>query len=50
LPHSKHLTDCYLLALAVKRGAKFATFDRRIDPLWVPGGKDALVILETANP
>ncbi len=50
LPHSKHLTDCYLLALAVKRGAKFATFDRRIDPLWVPGGKDALVILETTNP
>jgi len=46
LPHSKHLTDCYLLALAAKRGGKFATFDRRIDPSWVPGGKDALVILD----
>lgn len=47
LPHSRHLTDCYLLALAAKRGGKFATFDRRIDPSWVSGGAAALVILET---
>lgn len=46
LPHSKHLTDCYLLALAVKRGGKFATFDRRIDPSWVPGGAHALLVLD----
>ena len=46
LPNSKHLTDCYLLALAVKRGGKFVTFDRRIDPAWVPGGAHALLVLE----
>jgi uncharacterized protein len=50
LPHSKHLTDCYLLALAVKRGGKFVTFDRRIDPAWVPGGANALVVLDPQTP
>jgi uncharacterized protein len=50
LPHSKHLTDCYLLAMAVKRGGQFVTFDRRIDPSWVPGGSQALLVLETRNP
>jgi uncharacterized protein len=46
LPHAKHLTDCYLLALAVKRGGKFVTFDRRIDPSWVVGGSHALLVLD----
>jgi toxin-antitoxin system PIN domain toxin len=46
LAPAKHLTDCYLLALAVKRGGKFATFDQRIDPAWVRGGHHALLLLE----
>jgi hypothetical protein len=46
LPPAKHLTDCYLLALAVKRGGKFATFDQRIDPAWVRGGHHALLLVE----
>jgi len=46
LPPAKHLTACYLLALAVKRGGKFATFDQRIDPAWVRGGHHALVLVE----
>jgi toxin-antitoxin system PIN domain toxin len=50
LPHSKHLTDCYLLALAVKRGGKFVTFDRHIDPAWVPGGAHALLVLDPQAP
>lgn len=50
LPHSKHLTDCYLLALAVKRGGKFVTFDRRIDPSWVLGGAKALLMLDSPTP
>jgi len=39
------LTDLYLLALAVHHGARFATFDRRIDPAVVPGGPAALVLV-----
>jgi toxin-antitoxin system PIN domain toxin len=46
LPPAKHLTDCYLLALAVKRGGKLATFDQRIDPAWVLGGHHALLLVE----
>ncbi|MSU66856.1 MAG: PIN domain-containing protein [Opitutus sp.] len=38
-----HLTDLYLLALALHHGANFATFDRRIDPAVLPGGVTALV-------
>jgi uncharacterized protein len=30
LPGSKHLTDIYLIALAVHHGGRLATFDRRI--------------------
>ncbi len=41
LPASDHLTDLYLLALAVKHRARFATLDRRIDPALVPGGTEA---------
>jgi hypothetical protein len=38
LPAAKHLTDVYLLALAVSRQARFVTFDHAIDPALVPGG------------
>jgi len=50
LPSSKYLTDYYLLALAVKHGGKLVTFDRGIDPAWIPGGKKALLVLGTAVP
>lgn len=45
LPVSGHLTDAYLLALAVQRSGQLATFDRRVDPSWVAGGSKALRIL-----
>ena len=41
LPSFKHLTDFYLLALAVKHGGRLATFDRRIDLTLLPGGAAA---------
>jgi uncharacterized protein len=40
-----HITDCYLLALAVKNGGKLASFDRQIPAQLVRGGKEALHIL-----
>ncbi|MFQ3670560.1 MAG: TA system VapC family ribonuclease toxin [Verrucomicrobiia bacterium] len=42
LPVSRHLTDLYLLALAVKHGGRFATLDLEIDPSLIPGGPAAL--------
>ncbi len=45
LPGSKHLTDLYLLGLAVKHGGRFATFDQSIDPSPIPGGPAALLII-----
>ncbi len=45
LPSSKHLTDYYLLALAVQRGASLATFDRRIDPARIQGGLNAYSVI-----
>jgi hypothetical protein len=39
------LTDLYLLALAVKRGSKLATFDQRIDPALLTGGAAALHLI-----
>ena len=45
LPDSKHLTDFYLLALAIKRGGKLVTLDRRIDPTLVPDGERSYVVL-----
>ncbi|WP_020179377.1 TA system VapC family ribonuclease toxin [Methylopila sp. M107] len=38
-------TDSYLLALAVKHGGRLATFDRRLTPDAVTGGREALVLL-----
>lgn len=46
LPSSKHLTDYYLLALAVQHGASLATFDRRIDPALIKGGLDAYNVIQ----
>lgn len=40
-----HVTDVYLLGLAVIRGGKLATFDRRIVPALVRDGADALEII-----
>lgn len=45
LPASKHLTDLYLLALAVKRGGRLATFDAGIDASLVPGGPMAYHVI-----
>lgn len=49
LPASEDLTDIYLLALAVKHGGRFATFDHGIDPGLVPGGEKALYLLPAAS-
>ena len=40
-----HITDLYLLALAVKNKGRLASFDRRIPAHLVRGGKEALLIL-----
>ena len=42
------LTDLYLLALAVRHGAVFVTFDRKIDPSKVAGGSRALLLISPA--
>ena len=41
LPGPQVLTDLYLLALAVKNQARFATLDKNIDSTLVPGGPAA---------
>ena len=46
LPASRHLTDLYLLGLAVKHGGRFATFDQNIDASLIPGGRAALFVIE----
>lgn len=46
LPSSKHLTDYYLLALAVQQSASLATFDSRIDPALIKGGLDAYNVIQ----
>jgi uncharacterized protein len=45
LPTWKHLTDNYLLNLAVQRLGKLATVDRRINATLIPGGSEAYVVL-----
>lgn len=42
---SGQLTDTYLLALAVSNGGRLATFDRRLAPGAVKGGKAALHLI-----
>ena len=45
LPGSKHLTDLYLLALAVKKRGRFATLDQRVDPQLIPDGPAACLVI-----
>lgn len=45
LPPSKHLTDLYLLGLAVKHGGRFATFDENINASLIPGGLAAYHVI-----
>lgn len=45
LPASRHLTDCYLLALAVERRGKFVTLDRAVDVSSVRGGAKSLLTI-----
>jgi toxin-antitoxin system PIN domain toxin len=46
IPSSKHLTDYYLLALAIENGASLATFDRRTDPVLINGGLQAHLVIQ----
>lgn len=39
------VTDTYLLGLAVRHGGRLATLDRRLSPLAVIGGAEALVVI-----
>lgn len=45
LPVSKHLTDHYLLSLAMHRQGKLVTLDRHIQAALIPGGADAYVVI-----
>jgi len=45
LPGSLALTGLYLLALAVKQGGRFATFDGGIDASLLPGGISACHVI-----
>lgn len=47
LPGSKHLTDLYLLGLAVKHGGRFGTFDAGLDASLIPGGPAAYYLIPT---
>jgi toxin-antitoxin system PIN domain toxin len=46
LPVTRQLTDIYLLALALKKGGRLATFDQGINAHLLPGGRSALMLLE----
>ena len=48
LPASRHLTDLYLLGLAVKHEGRFATFDAGIDASLIPGGPAAYFVIPPA--
>jgi toxin-antitoxin system PIN domain toxin len=45
MPDSRHLTDHYLLALAVGRKGLLVTLDRAVDPSSVWGGDKALLMI-----
>lgn len=45
LPVSKHLTDHYLLSLAMHRQGKLVTLDQHINASLIPGGVDAYVVI-----
>lgn len=48
LPSSKHFTDLYLLALAVRHGGRFATFDEHVEASLITGGPAAYHIITVA--
>jgi uncharacterized protein len=41
----KQITVLYLLGLAVAHGGRFATFDRNIPTIAIPGGEEARVVI-----
>ncbi|MDQ1154407.1 TA system VapC family ribonuclease toxin [Brevundimonas sp. SORGH_AS_0993] len=45
LTAAEQVTDAYLLALAVSNGGRLATFDRRLSPNAVKGGREALHLI-----
>ena len=45
LAAAARVTDAYLLALAVSKGGKLATFDRRLSPAAVRGGAEAMQVI-----
>ena len=45
LTASKHLTDLYLLVLAIKRSGRLATLDHRIEPNLLPRGLAAYHVI-----
>jgi toxin-antitoxin system PIN domain toxin len=45
IANTQQITDCYLLALAVKNGGKLASLDRHIPAHLVRGGAKALLLL-----
>lgn len=45
LPSHKHLTDHYLLCLALHRLGKLVTLDKRIKAELIPGGASAYMVL-----
>ena len=45
LPAAKNLTDYYLLALAVRHRARFASLDAGIDPGLIRGGRAAFQLI-----
>lgn len=47
---TRQVTDTYLLALAVSKGGKLATFDRRLSTRAVRGGEHALLQLSDWQP
>lgn len=49
LTSAAQLTDTYLLALAVSKGGKLATLDRRLSPRAIEGGNRALVQIPTRH-
>jgi toxin-antitoxin system PIN domain toxin len=48
LPGLKHLTDYYLLKLAIINGSKLASLDRRIDTQKIRGGEDGLALIQAS--
>lgn len=45
LPGSAHLTDFYLLGLAVHRKGVLVSLDRRINTAQIPGGESAFLLI-----